>query len=235
MKKLLIIFALLMCTQQTIQTMQAMEDSFFGFSDACELAETRRQTIQAAQATEDISTDEEGEGPEEFVRNKTLAAIENVIKQKIDPNLPLSEQEAIFSGIVPLHWTSMHDHYLGLTEQLLAGGATPDFTIKSTDNTPLGIATIYGATATLKLLLLAGADPNKTCEHYSGRKPLHAICLPYPSATFNPSMTQRMEIVQALLDRGALRDARDNQGETPIQFAQRNFPGSPLVTLLTRT
>ncbi len=71
---------------------------------------------------------------------------------------------------------------------------------------PTQIAVEYGNVHTLKALLDSGADVNVTT--FSGVSLMHMAVMRYD-----------VEMIQALSDAGANRNAKDNQGRTPVHYA----------------
>jgi uncharacterized protein len=122
-----------------------------------------------------------------------------------------------------LNGAVFHGHWQ-LCEFLIEHGADVNHPLPETGETPLHAAlckanhTVYNRV--LKVLLAHGADPNRTTKagietdsfmrdcRTRGETPLHR------AAAFGDA-----EAIQLLLDAGAVIDARDAQGDTPLSWA----------------
>lgn len=93
--------------------------------------------------------------------------------------------------------------------------------------TPLHAHLQYSATADfVKLLLEAGANPNKTDK--DGNTPLMII-----AGEFHTIPEERIEIIKELIGAGANLTARNKNDQTALDIARERFP--ELVDLLTPT
>lgn len=122
-----------------------------------------------------------------------------------------------------LNGASFHGHWQ-LCQFLIEQGANVNHPLPDTDETPLHSAlcktnrTVFNRV--LKVLLKNGADPNRATKasvetgsfmrdcRTKGETPLHR------AAAFGDA-----EAIQLLLDAGAVIDARDAQGDTPLSWA----------------
>lgn len=159
----------------------------------------------------------------------TIDAIRNIINTNGNPNLVTQ----CGKSASPLWRTSSYDKYLPLTMQLLEINADPSLIVNDDHTTPVAMAISFGAIATLKLLLVAGANCNQPNPN-SNWTSLHLIC-DDPCTCKDFTIEERVEIARILLDHGAQRDAMNRQNQTPIQIARHKFPNSPLVAFLTQT
>jgi len=141
----------------------------------------------------------------------------------LGPNLDLNG--AVFHG----HWR--------LCEFLIEHGADVNFPMPQTSETPLHAAlcktnnSVYNPI--LKVLLAHGADPNRTTKagvetdsfmrdcRTKGETPLHR------AAAFGDA-----EAIQLLLDAGAVIDAKDAFGDTPLSWASWYLRPRPILRML---
>ena len=80
---------------------------------------------------------------------------------------------------------------------------------------PLIIAIYYGRLKEVQILLEHNADIRIQCRSGTGKTPLHAAADPQ-------SRRDQADIMQVLLDHGAIIDAEDYEGRTPLQLALNN-------------
>ena len=80
---------------------------------------------------------------------------------------------------------------------------------------PLIIAIYYGRLKEVQVLLEHNADIRIQCRSGTGKTPLHAAADPQ-------SRRDQADIMQVLLDHGAIIDAEDYEGRTPLQLALNN-------------
>ena len=113
---------------------------------------------------------------------------------------------------------------------LLSSGVSPncarDIDVFWWDKTtPLNVAVGHGHTDVVKLLLDAGANPNK--PDVDAENPLlHAL------KNGERGETERVkQMVKMLLDAGADPDEENVYGETPLEFAIYHFPQNVLELL----
>jgi ankyrin repeat protein len=80
---------------------------------------------------------------------------------------------------------------------------------------PLGLASFFGRTAAVRLLLERGAEPNSASQNEMKVMPLHSA-----AATGDPET--RFEIAKLLLEHGADPNARQQDDFTPLMAADQN-------------
>jgi ankyrin repeat protein len=163
-----------------------------------------------------------------------LLACAPVIAQPESESQPSPDEQALLQSA-----------YLGQLEEvrrLVPGILSPD-TIDAEKRTPLMFASFNGHTPVIAYLLEAGAAVDSTDS--AGRTALmYAASGPFPEAVamllvwgaevniqgtlegFTPLMTAaaegQAEVVEILLDAGADRDLKDQDGDTALSFAREN-------------
>jgi ankyrin repeat protein len=135
-----------------------------------------------------------------------------------------------------LNGAAFHGHWQ-LCQYLLENGADANFALRATGETPLHAALSKAGrpayNLAVKVLLAAGADPNRTTiageetgsfmrdGRTRGETPLHR------AAAFGD-----VEAIQLLLDASANLEVRDAHGETPLAWASWHLrPGAVLERL----
>lgn len=111
-------------------------------------------------------------------------------------------------GRTPLWHRALAGDLAGIRAEL-AGGADPSFG-DDVDYSPLHAAVQGGRVEAVKLLLDAGADPNKVDNHGNG--PLWTAVLTAPQAA-------RAELIAVLLTAGADPDRKNRHGRSPREMA----------------
>jgi uncharacterized protein len=134
-----------------------------------------------------------------------------------------------------LNAAAFHGHWR-LCQFLLEEGADPNTPLPHTAETPLHSALCKPGRpaydAVVRVLLAAGADPNRATTvaptgafardcRTRGETPLHR------AAAFGSA-----EAIQMLLDRGAVVDARDVNGDTPLAWASWHERPGAILNLL---
>jgi cytohesin len=96
----------------------------------------------------------------------------------------------------------------------LDGGADPSFG-DDVSYSPLHVAAQEGKAEVVRLLLGAGADPNKTDEHGNGPlwTAVHQACLAHRTDA-------NLEVVRLLLAAGADPDRKNRHGHSPRNSAE---------------
>jgi uncharacterized protein len=122
--------------------------------------------------------------------------------------------------------------------------------------TPLGLAAFFGRTAAVALLLEAGADPNVAAQNALRVRPIHSAAANRRPETAlaivgkllargaDPNVTQQggwtplhqaadhghVELVQLLLEHGAHRHSRSEDGRLPVEMARtKGFQETVLI------
>ncbi|MFI5343712.1 MAG: ankyrin repeat domain-containing protein [Chlamydiales bacterium] len=113
-------------------------------------------------------------------------------------------------GWTPLHFATMGGHQ-AVVEKLLGQNADPHKVTKR-EETLLHLAVQYGRADLLLYMLLQFKNRMVDYADCEGVRPLH---LAFDPQHFNP------EIVEHLIEAGAIVDMRDNAGETPLHKAIR--------------
>ena len=129
----------------------------------------------------------------------------------------------VLGANLDLNGASFHGHWQ-LCQFLIEHGADVNHPLPGTGETPLHSALCKANDSAynlvLKVLLASGADPNRTTRvgvetdafmrdcRTKGETPLHR------AAAFGDA-----EAIQLLLDAGAVIDARDAHGDTPLSWA----------------
>ena len=133
------------------------------------------------------------------VKNSDKAAIQALLPQHIDPNIPDAD------GSTALHWAARWDN-LETANVLIRGGAN----VQTTNRygvTPLSLACINGSAPMIELLLKAGADPNT---------PLRGS----ETALMTAARTGKVDSVKALLAHGAdINFTEGRRGQTALMWA----------------
>jgi len=135
-----------------------------------------------------------------------------------------------------LNGAAFHGHWK-LCEFLLERGSEPNHPLPDTGETPLHAALCtprrLAHNLVLKVLLAHGADPNKKTKEdvetggfmrdcrTKGETPLHR------AAAFGDE-----EAIQLLLDAGAVVDAKDMNGDSPLGWASWYARPAPILRLL---
>lgn len=123
------------------------------------------------------------------------------------------------SQATPLHLAS-YFNLENLTHHFLTDEKIPVDVVGRPGDTPLVWASEMGSTECVKILLQAGANPNKF--EYDGWSALHWA-----------ARNGHVEVLKLLLDYGALIDPTDSAGHTPLDWAfDRGF--SLVVEILTQ-
>ena len=149
-------------------------------------------TIVAATALDDVRL-------VNAVKNRDLATVRTLLKQKADPNA------ADVDGTTPLIWAA-HNGDSEIGKLLVAAGANVKATNRYGVNALVEAATL-GDVAMMEVLLKGGADPNST--YAAGETPLMLA-----------SRTGNVNAVKLLIDRGAnVNGADEFKGYTPLMFA----------------
>lgn len=119
-------------------------------------------------------------------------------------------------GRTPLHFTAhMEGDYGESARLLLARGA--DVTAGDKDgNTPLHLAAARGHAGLCVMLLKSGADVN--ARNAEGRTPLHLAARDRRPMQDPDDLDRAIEVADVLLEHGAARDLRDNEGKTPLEY-----------------
>ena len=128
--------------------------------------------------------------------------------------------------------------YSNLCAYLLENGADVNAPLEDTGETPLHAAlsksTRRDYDELISILLKAGADPNHATNpgietgafmrdcRTKGETPLHR------AAAFAPE-----SVISLLLDAGAMRDAKDMHGDSPLTWASWNLRPRPILKLLS--
>lgn len=111
-------------------------------------------------------------------------------------------------GRTPLWYHALNGDVAGLQIEL-AGGTDPSFG-DDVDYSPLHAAVQQGYIEIIRVLLAAGANPNKADKHGNG--PLWTACLTAPN-------NLRVEIISILLKAGADANHRNLAGRSPREMA----------------
>ena len=128
----------------------------------------------------------------------------NAVHRLLHDNVDVNAAEG--DGMTALHWASFRDD-LSLAMLLISADARTDVTTRVGQITPLFIASKNGSASMIKLLIGAGADPNRSTD--IGASPLMAA-----------SAAGDVEAVAALITEGADLNARESHnGQTPLMFA----------------
>ena len=114
------------------------------------------------------------------------------------------------SSIVPIHQQPIHlaayFNIAWLVKFYISKNRKAIHAVCTANDTPLIWASEMGSTACVKLLLDAGADPNKF--EYDGWSALHWA-----------ARNGHVEVTQLLIDNGARLDQEDSRGHTPLEWA----------------
>jgi ankyrin repeat protein len=148
-------------------------------------------------------------------QNRDAAAVKKLIAQGADVNIPEGD------GMTALHWAAEHGDS-AMTMALLRARADVKATTRIGSYTPLQLASRSGSPAVVKVLLAAGADPNR--PDANGATALHLA-----AAAGSP------EAVSALLEKGANPNARESEwGQTPLFFAAENDRAAAIKALIAK-
>jgi uncharacterized protein len=147
------------------------------------------------------------------------------------------ERLAALGDNLDLNGAAFHGH-IELVQFLIESGADVNHPLPDTGERPLHAALCKTGRPEfddiLKLLLDAGADPNVTTTpgvetggfmrdvYTKGETPLHR------AAAFGSERT-----ITLLREKGAIVDARDANGETPLSWASWHLRPRPILRLLT--
>jgi ankyrin repeat protein len=149
-------------------------------------------------------------------------------KPGIDRQYTFTELVAYWGGLAPMHLAARQGE-IEAVKALIEAGADIDQPTVGDKSTPMLVATINGHFDLAKLLLDKGADP-KAAQH-NGVTPLYAALncqwaakalYPQPRA-FEQQHTSYLELMKALLDKGADPDARLTK---KVWYAQYDFDQS---------
>jgi ankyrin repeat protein len=149
-------------------------------------------------------------------------------KPGIDRQYNYTELVGYWGGMAPIHFAARQGQ-LEAVKALLDAGADIDQQAVGDKSTPMLVATINGHFDLAKFMLDKGADPN-TAQH-NGVTPLYAALncqwaakalYPQPRA-YEQQQTSYLELMKALLDRGANPDARLTK---KVWYAQYDFDQS---------
>lgn len=135
-----------------------------------------------------------------------------------------------------LNGAAFHGHWQ-LCQFLIASGASVNHPLPDTGETPLHAALCRAGSVphelVVRVLVAAGADPNRATIpgvetggfmrdiRTRGETPLHR------AAAFATART-----IQSLLDVGAVRDARDANGDSPLTWASWHLRSAAILKLL---
>lgn len=171
-------------------------------------------TLCAANAMAAVIAPDPGTGLSEAVRRGDVAAVKNLLRQRID----VSAAEG--DGSTPLHWAAYGDHP-DLARMLLKAGADVHATTRLQGGTPLHLAAQSGNADLVKLLLKHGADPHRA--NALGTTPLMMAAAAGDPAT-----------IDVLATAGADMNAREKAREqTALMFAA-NLNRADAITALIR-
>ena len=133
---------------------------------------------------------------------------------------PLDKNSQLFEAVT--------EGNLESTQRLILDGVPIDFLDHASRLTPLGVASHYGHTEIVHLLLEAGADPNAhpDAEGQYNQQP----CANHP--LFEALMGGHVETVRALLGARSNYDISDRSGETPLHYAAQFGPAEIVQSLL---
>src|SRR6266545_3875823 len=149
-------------------------------------------------------------------------------KPGIDRQYNFTELVAYWGGLAPMHLAARQGE-IEAVKALIEAGADVDQPTVGDKSTPMLVATINGHFDLAKLLLDKGANP-KAAQH-NGVTPLYAALncqwaakalYPQPRA-FEQQHTSYLELMKALLDKGADPDARLTK---KVWYAQYDFDQS---------
>jgi ankyrin repeat protein len=133
------------------------------------------------------------------VRNKDIAAVREVLKQRVDVNAPAG------NGATALHWAA-HVNDLDIANLLIRAGARANVA-EDTGFTPLHVACTNRAAGMVERLLSAGADPN-------------AASLNGETVLMTCARSGEPRSVKALLVKGARVNVKENaHDQTPLMWA----------------
>ena len=101
-----------------------------------------------------------------------------------------------------------------------------------------GVVNIQAKLNTVKLLLDAGADPNRQYHH--GRTALISAVADGGCLQVHPDCEERLQVIELLIKQGARTDIRDRMlGKTALEYADRLGPSDPYLarkkTILSET
>lgn len=143
------------------------------------------------------------------------AMVRKLITEGADVNIAQGD------GMTALHWAAEHADS-AMAAALVRAHADVKATTRIGSYTPLELASRSGSAGVVKVLLGAGADPNR--PNANGSTALHLA-----AAAGNP------DAVEALLAKGANPNVRENEwGQTPLFFAAENDRAAAIKVLLAK-
>lgn len=182
----------------------------------------------------------------EAVKNRDKAAVEALLKQRIDVNTPYTD------GATPLLWAAQWDD-LPVADLLIRAGANVN-AANLYGVTPLSMACTNGSARMIERLLKAGANPKATLQ--TGETPLMTASLTGTLDAVNALLASTVavnaretgrgqtalmwavseghgDVAEALIQHGADVRARSASGFTPLMFAARQGDKALATMLLS--